>query len=92
MQENKWKAKDFSTKRSFLRKIQRVYLRYVSQVSSYEKERESYPFSPFQYTFKSVIATSIEINLGEVPSIATKVYIFLPARILHLYFMPLIHY
>lgn len=46
MQENKWKAKEETTKRSFFRKIQRVYLRYVSQVSSYgkESEKEKAPF------------------------------------------------
>lgn len=62
----------------FLTKNSKSILEVVSQVSSYEKEREreSYLFSPFQYTFKSVIATSIEIDLGEVPSVATKVYIF----------------
>lgn len=55
-----------------------------------KREREA-PFSPFQYTFKSVIATSIEIDLREAPKLPPKCT-FLPARVLHFYFVSLIHY
>lgn len=48
-----------------------------------EAEGERVPFSAFQYTFKSVIATSIEIDLRETPKLPPK-YTFLPATVLHL--------
>lgn len=72
MQRKKWRTREDSLRESFFRRIQRVYLRYVSQVSSCKKkkergggeERERENLRLFQYTFKSVIATSKEIDLG----------------------------